>query len=200
MPMNASVRTRLPPVARKKQLLDTAKGMIVEEGLQLFTMEALARTAGVTTPLVYNYFSGRQVLLKSLLVQEYESYRLKTVAAVGAAKSFDDVVRAYVTSNFDHHASGSILPILQSQPEIVEAIELQLKRDGQQDAEFVVQSTARSFKLTKSQAELVAGMSSGASIAAAQYAGRVKINREKTIENVLAYVLAGISAIVKKTK
>ncbi|MFP6793206.1 MAG: TetR/AcrR family transcriptional regulator [Pseudomonadales bacterium] len=198
--MNATVRTRLSPAARKKQLLDTAKAMIVEEGLQHFTMEALARTAGVTTPLVYNYFSGRQALLKSLLVQEYESYRLKTVAEVGAAKSFDDVVRAYVTSNFDHHAPGSILPILQSQPEIVEVIELHLKKDGQQAAEFVVQSTAKSFKLTKSQAELVASMSSGASIAAAQYAGRVRVNREKTIDNVLAYVLAGISAIAKKTK
>lgn len=198
--MNAIVRTRLSPAARKKQLLDTAKAMIVEEGLQHFTMEALARSAGVTTPLVYNYFSGRQALLKSLLVQEYESYRLKTVAEVGAAKSFDDVVRAYVTSNFDHHAPGSILPILQSQPEIVEVIELHLKKDGQQAAEFVVQSTAKSFKLTKSQAELVASMSSGASIAAAQYAGRVRVNREKTIDNVLAYVLAGISAIAKKTK
>ena len=198
--MNATVRTRLSPAARKKQLLDTAKAMIVEEGLQHFTMEALARSAGVTTPLVYNYFSGRQALLKSLLVQEYESYRLKTVAEVGAAKSFDDVVRAYVTSNFDHHAPGSILPILQSQPEIVEVIELHLKKDGQQAAEFVVQSTAKSFKLTKSQAELVASMSSGASIAAAQYAARVRVNREKTIDNVLAYVLAGISAIAKKTK
>jgi AcrR family transcriptional regulator len=36
--MNATVRTRLSPAARKKQLLDTAKAMIVEEGLQRFTM------------------------------------------------------------------------------------------------------------------------------------------------------------------
>ena len=113
--MNVTGRTRLSPTARKKELLDTAKAIIVEEGLQRFTMEALARTAGVTPPLIYNYFSGRQALLKSLLVQDYESYRLKTVAEVGAAKSFDDVVR----------------------------------------------STAKSFKLTKSQAELVLSMSSG---------------------------------------
>lgn len=113
--MNVTGRTRLSPTARKKELLDTAKAIIVEEGLQRFTMEALARTAGVTPPLIYYYFSGRQALLKSLLVQDYESYRLKTVAEVGAAKSFDDVVR----------------------------------------------STAKSFKLTKSQAELVLSMSSG---------------------------------------
>jgi len=124
LPKNVTVRTRLSPAARKKkQLLGTANAIIVEEGLQRFTMEALALTAGVTPPLIYNYFSGRQALLKSLLVQDYESYLRKTVAEVGAAKSFDDVVRAYVTSNFDHHAPGSILPILQSQPEIVEVIE-----------------------------------------------------------------------------
>jgi AcrR family transcriptional regulator len=45
--MNATVRTRLSPAGRKKQLLDTAKAMIVEEGLQRFTMEALACTAGL---------------------------------------------------------------------------------------------------------------------------------------------------------
>jgi AcrR family transcriptional regulator len=78
--MSATVRTRLSPEARKKQLLDTAREMIVRDGLQHFTMEALARSAGVTAPLVYNYFSSRQMLLQSLLVQEYDSFRLKIVA------------------------------------------------------------------------------------------------------------------------
>ena len=114
--------------------------------------------------------------------------------------NFEEVVRVYVSSNFDHHAPGSILPILQSQPEIVGAIELNLKKDGRQTAEFVVRSTAESFKLTRSQAELVVSMSSGASIAAAQYARRVRVNREKTIDHVLAYVLAGISAIAQETR
>jgi AcrR family transcriptional regulator len=197
--MSATVRTRLSPEARKKQLLDTAREMIVGDGLQRFTMEALARTAGVTAPLVYNYFSSRQMLLQSLLVQEYESFRLKIVAEVSAAGSFKEVVRAYISSNFDHHAPGSILPILQSQPEIVEVIQGDLKKDGQLTAAFVVQSTAKSFKLTRSQAELVASMSSGASIAAAQYARQTGVNREKTIDTVLAYVLAGISTIAKRT-
>ena len=38
-------RTRLSPAARTQQLLATAKTMILEHGLQSFTMEALARTA-----------------------------------------------------------------------------------------------------------------------------------------------------------
>jgi hypothetical protein len=52
--------------------------------------------------------------------------------------------------------------------------------------EMIVEEGLQSFTLTQSQAELVASMSSGASIAAAQYARRARVNREKTIDNVLA--------------
>ena len=193
--MNAKVRTRLSPEARKVQLLDNAKTIILEEGLQAFTMDALARAAGVTTPLVYNYFPNRQNLLQELLVKEYDSYTKKLVAAVAKAVTFEDIVRAYIISNFDHHAPGSILPILQSQPDIVEVIKHQLRKDGNQTANFVVQQTAESYKLNMAQAELLASMSSGASIAAAQYAAKARVNRKKTIENVLTYVLAGIDAL-----
>lgn len=195
--MNAKTRTRLSPEARKKQLLDTAKETILKDGLQAFTMDALARAAGVTTPLVYNYFSTRQALLQALLEQEYDDYATKLAAAVTSATTFEETVRAYITSNFDHHAPGSVLPILQSQPDIVEVIGKRIRRDGNQTANYVVQQTAASYKLTKPQAELLASMSSGASIAAAQYASVAKVNRKKTIEKVLKYVLAGLDALAK---
>ena len=54
--MNNKSRTRLSPSARTDQLLDVAKQMILSDGLQAFTMESLARTAAVSSPLVYNYF------------------------------------------------------------------------------------------------------------------------------------------------
>lgn len=166
------------------------------DGLQRFTMDALATKAGVTTPLVYNYFATRAELLQALLVKEYTSYTRKLAAAVAKASNFEEIVRAYITSNFDHQAPGSILPILQSQPDIATVIQQRLKEDGKQTANFVVQQFAASYKLTKSQAELVASMSSGASIAAAQYARMARVNRKKTIGTVLKYVLAGVDAIV----
>ena len=61
--MKTEPRTRLTPAARTDQLLDTSKQMIKENGLQAFTMESLARTANVSSPLVYNYFANRQALL-----------------------------------------------------------------------------------------------------------------------------------------
>ena len=81
--MNASrSRTRLSPDARRAQLLDTAKEMVISNGLQAFTMEGLAREAGVSAPLVYNYFAGRPQLLQALLVREYHLFVEETTEAL----------------------------------------------------------------------------------------------------------------------
>ena len=171
-------RTRLSPDARKDQLLDTAKRMIVAEGLQSFTMESLARTAGVSSPLVYNYFASRQELLRTLLQREFEAYAGKFREHVSAAQSFEEIVRLFVASNFDHHAPGNILPILQSQPEIAVAIKDRQQEYGKRASVSLVENVAEIYDLTAAQAELVVSMSSGASVAAAAYAARNNADRE----------------------
>jgi len=42
----------MAPEARRAQLLDTARSMILAEGLHAFTMEALAREASVSSNLI----------------------------------------------------------------------------------------------------------------------------------------------------
>ena len=192
------VRTRLSPEARKNQLLATAKQMIVDNGLQSFTMEALARSAGVSSPLVYNYFASRQAVLRALLEQEYQVYTRKLTGEVQAAQNFEEVVRTFIISNFDHYAPGNILPILLSQPEIADAVQASQNKYGRQTASFLVQNTAKTYKLTKPQAELLVRMSSGASIAAAEYSAHSNVDREKTIDTVLSYILAGLGRIAQQ--
>lgn len=172
--------------------------MIAEDGLQSFTMEALARTAGVSSPLVYNYFDSRQTLLQSLLIQEYEAFTSKLIADAAQAEDFSEVARIFITSNFDERAKGNVRSILESQPEIASAIRESSDKHGRQVARFLVKNTAENFKLTKTQAELVVQMSSGASIAAADYAALGRMNRKQAIETALAYVLAGIDRIASQ--
>jgi AcrR family transcriptional regulator len=194
--MNASrPRTRLSPDARRAQLLDTAKDMVIADGLQAFTMEGLAREAGVSAPLVYNYFDGRPQLLQALLAREYERFVAETTEALREAESFEDIVRISVTSNFDHHAPGNILPLLQSQPEIASAIRAEQQRIGRRNAKFLVQAAAEQYHLTTAQAQLAVSMSSGASIAAAELAANSKLDREDTIEQAVRYILSGIERI-----
>ena len=194
--MNATrSRTRLSPDARRAQLLDAAKDMVIANGLQAFTMEGLAREAGVSAPLVYNYFDGRPQLLQELLVREYRLFVEEITEALRDAEGFGDIVRIYVTSNFDHHAPGNILPLLQSQPEIASAIRADQQRIGRRNARFLVQSAAERYQLTKAQAQLAVSMSSGASIAAAELAANANLDRTETIELAVNYILSGIEQI-----
>lgn len=188
-------RTRLTPEARRSQLLSVAKSMILAHGLQNFSMEALARSAHVSSPLVYNYFNSRQEILRCLLACEYQQFTDNLTRQTRAAASFDEIVRLFIVSNFDHYAPGNIIPILASQPEIAQAIEQASERNGREIARFLVKQTASTFKLTKVQAELLVKMSSGASIAAAEYASLGRMPRNKAIDAAQSYILSGIRHI-----
>ena len=185
-------RTRLAPEARRSQLLDTARTLIQQAGLQGFTMEGLARSASVSTPLVYNYFATRMDLLRELLEREYRKYGEQLRDQLRDAQGFEQIARIFVGANFDHHAPGNILPILLSQPELAVATREQEKTENRRTARYLVQSITKSYPLTRSQAELLVSMSSGASIAAAGYCARSKAGREETIDAVMQYMVAGI--------
>jgi AcrR family transcriptional regulator len=191
-------RTRLSPDARRNQLLDTAKFMIVAQGLQGFTMEALAREANVSSPLVYNYFSSRLSLLRDLLKREYSAYAEKISNEIGGSKSFEEIVRVYVTANFDHHAPGNILPLLLNQPDLKSAVRDWEKKDSRETARFLVSNMAKRYSLSKSDAEQLVSMASGASIAAAGYCAQSNADRDKAISTTMQFIFAGISTLSKK--
>lgn len=63
---------RLPPAERREQLLDAALGVIADEGHDAVSIEAVARRAGVSRPVVYGLFSDLRDLLEALLEREEE--------------------------------------------------------------------------------------------------------------------------------
>jgi AcrR family transcriptional regulator len=63
---------RLQPSERREQVLDAALRVIVEAGNFHVTMEAVAAEAGVTKPVVYDYFANRAELIAALLDRELE--------------------------------------------------------------------------------------------------------------------------------
>ena len=190
-------RTRLPPSARRDQLLDHARTMIVNNGLQRFTMEGLAAIAGVSAPLVYNYFKSRSELLQTLLKRENGVFVEAITSAVSETEDFEDIVRVSVTSNFEHYAPGNVLPLLLSQPEIAVAVRKLREKHGQQVARFLVRAAARQYKLDKEYAQLMVTMSSGASIAASEFAANSGLDRDATIELAVTYIMAGIKQLTR---
>jgi AcrR family transcriptional regulator len=96
---------RLPPAERRQQLLDAALSVIAEEGYGGVTIEAIARKAGVTRPVVYNLFDDLAELLGALLARQ-ERRALGQIAAAlpsdpGDADPDDVIVegvRAFLTA------------------------------------------------------------------------------------------------------
>lgn len=69
-PQRRRYAPRLPPEERREQLLDAALDIIAEDGHGAASMEAVARRAGVTKPVVYGVFADRGELLRALLERE----------------------------------------------------------------------------------------------------------------------------------
>lgn len=58
---------RVPVEVRREQLLDAALTIIVRDGYDAISIDAIAREAGVTRPVVYGVYDGLRPLLEALL-------------------------------------------------------------------------------------------------------------------------------------
>jgi AcrR family transcriptional regulator len=60
----------MPPAQRREQLIDAALAVILEQGYSGVSIEAIAREAGVTRPVVYDHFPNLGRLLHALIERE----------------------------------------------------------------------------------------------------------------------------------
>jgi AcrR family transcriptional regulator len=64
------VTSRLPAEARREQLLDATKAIVARDGFHAVSIEAVAREAGITRPIVYGHFQDLPGLLEALVERE----------------------------------------------------------------------------------------------------------------------------------
>ncbi|MBA3328781.1 MAG: TetR/AcrR family transcriptional regulator [Solirubrobacterales bacterium] len=73
-------RTRLTAAQRREQLLDATKTIVLAGGFHAVSIEAVARGAGITRPIVYAHFDNLEGLLEALFDRESE----RALAQLGA--------------------------------------------------------------------------------------------------------------------
>jgi AcrR family transcriptional regulator len=56
--------------ARREQLLDVAKAIVVDRGFHAVSIEGVAREAGISRPIVYGHFDDLPGLLEALIERE----------------------------------------------------------------------------------------------------------------------------------
>lgn len=67
-----ATRARLTGPQRREQILDATKAMAGERGFHAISIDAVARRAGITRPVVYGHFDDLPGLLRALVEREGE--------------------------------------------------------------------------------------------------------------------------------
>ncbi|MDG1410032.1 MAG: TetR/AcrR family transcriptional regulator [Acidimicrobiales bacterium] len=192
-----SERRRLSPANRRDQLLDVARDIVEAIGVGACTIDAVSQEAGVTPQLVHKYFGTRSSLLQELFCREDDRYQDIVRVALADASDFEDIVRVFVTANFDQLSSATAIGQLRVVPEVA-AIRDERQQAGGRSAERVlVRALAAEHPATSEATDLVLRLGSAASIEAGNIAAqRPDRNRDRDIERTVRFILAGIRELV----
>jgi AcrR family transcriptional regulator len=100
----------MPPEQRREQLLDAALSVILEQGYSGVSIEAVARAAGVTRPVVYDHFPNLARLLYALIERE-ERYALDQLENIVPAE-----LAEVVPADLLHEGLKRLLGAITSRP------------------------------------------------------------------------------------
>lgn len=125
--MGTAMRVRAPRLAhadRRQVLLDVALALLEDGGSEAVRMDALARAAGVSRPVVYEHFANREALLIALIEEHGRHLGLDFPRAGGSPHDFEAELRASVRAYLDQvRRRGVALRALQNAVGFSAAIE-----------------------------------------------------------------------------
>lgn len=92
--MTTGKRTRLSATERSEQLLDVAEELFMSKGFDATTIEDIARTAGVTRPIVYEHHGSKEGVYLACLARARRRLVEEYTAALEGLVEPRDVIRA----------------------------------------------------------------------------------------------------------
>ena len=187
-------RTRLSPEARRDQILDSAKQSILKNGLQQLSLKKLAVEADVSEPLLFHYFSSRLELLQQLLERDFTRSIDSLNESLDGAESLAEILRIYVTSNYDRCDEDSVIDMLLAETDIANAIEEQRTLNARNREQILINKIAEALGIRRKKAAMIALMASAASMSAAKFAHDTNFGREEAIQTVIEFVTAGFES------
>lgn len=121
-----TTRRRMTHGDRRRQLIDTARAIVVDEGADALTLGHLAATAHVSKPVVYDHFGSRSGALLALY-EDFDRRQTDTlVAALAEAPStlaaqLETIAASHVRCVLDHGAElGGVADALSGSPDLAE--------------------------------------------------------------------------------
>ena len=163
VPANSSTETarrRMRAPERRAQLLDVARRVFGTSGFHAVSMEAVAREAGVTKPILYDHFPSKNDLYSALLDADLQTLHEEVKKALNAPIGNRERIRASFQAYFgfvDEHAEGFRL-LMQETVGADDAFRQRVKRTRDQILADVADLIVRESRggLDREHAEIVA--------------------------------------------
>lgn len=177
---------RMPPGARREQLLDAALRVIERDGYAGVSIDAIAREAGVTRPVVYGVFDGLGSLLYALLDRQEERALSQLLAALPLQADLDDpdaLLTATVRRLIDSVAGDPLTwrPILLAPEGTPAAVRERIARDREM-VRARIEALAAAWLHRRGGPGVDPGIAAHALIAIAEHFGRMIVEDPERFE------------------
>lgn len=191
--------------ARREQLLDAALTLIARDGYGAVSIEAIAREAGVTRPVVYHVFDNLDALLFVLLDRQEERALEQVLARFSLAPDLTDLdgyVARTITALLEMVAEEPLTwrPILLSHTGTPEAVRARIDRDRDVVRSRLAELVGDAVRGRADAAEIDTTIVAHALLAVVEHFGRLLIEApdavdpERLVATVRALVGAAITA------
>lgn len=194
-PQKSRTRTRMAPEERRGRILESAARLIATEGLEVASMERVAKAAGVSKGLVYAYFENRMGLLTQLLEADLSRIQAEQARAAQGAQTFPELVRATTHIALSEiERRGPLLRRLLNEPSLTDAIGLVRMRGHDENARYLARRIQREFDVSLQHALNLTEIGLGLTIAAGDLIQRGGARREDIEETTCAMIIGAVRA------
>ncbi|HEY8482899.1 MAG TPA: TetR/AcrR family transcriptional regulator [Spirillospora sp.] len=181
--------TRLPRLARRRQLLGAAQEVFVAQGYHAAAMDEIAERAGVSKPVLYQHFPGKLELYLALLDEHAEALVRTVRDALESTTDNKQRVQAVIAAFYDFVAGDgeAYRLVFESDLRNVAPVRARVDRANQQCAEMIAQVIAEDTNAPSDEAHLLGmGLVGMAEVSARYWLSQQRAIPKDTAEKLIA--------------
>jgi AcrR family transcriptional regulator len=181
--------TRLPRLARRRQLLGAAQEVFVAQGYHAAAMDEIAERAGVSKPVLYQHFPGKLELYLALLDEHAEGLVQTVRDALACTSDNRTRVQATMQAFYDFVAGEgeAYRLVFESDLRNVAPVRARVDRANQQCAEMIAQVIAEDTDAPSDEAHLLGmGLVGMAEVSARYWLSQHRAIPKDTAEKIIA--------------
>jgi AcrR family transcriptional regulator len=195
-------KRRMRAPERREQLLEVARKVFGRRGYHTVTMDAVAREAGVTKPILYDHFPSKRELYLSLLEADLANLKERLGEALETSKGNRERIRGSFQAYFDFvddHAEGFRLLMQEavgSERESREKV-FRFRDEVLEQVTEVIARESRGNLDRREAADVALGLIGMVETVAQRDAGAAKEQRAKTVDTLVRLAWRGITGLTR---